>query len=93
MGTDEKVVNIFKAFADETRLKIINCIFDEAKSVKTISTMINATQSAVSHQIHILKINGILKKERKGKEVYYSLDDEHIKMIVKAMYEHAKHHG
>ena len=93
MEINEKVVNTFKAFGDETRLKIINLIMNEPLSVSAISEKINASQSAVSHQLHILKLNGICKKERKGKEIYYSLDDEHIKLIMKTMYEHVNHHG
>ncbi len=92
MEINEKVVNTFKAFGDETRLKIINLIMNEPLSVSAISEAIQISQSAVSHQLNILKLNGIAKKERKGKEIIYSLDDEHIKLIMKTMYEHVSHH-
>lgn len=92
MEINEKVVNTFKAFGDETRLKIINLIMSEPLSVKSISEQIGTSQSAVSHQLNILKLNGICKKERKGNKIYYSLDDEHIKLIMKTMYEHVSHH-
>ena len=49
-------------------------------------------QSAVSHQLQILRTNGIVKYEKKGKEVYYCLDDDHIKTIIKTMYDHISHH-
>ena len=49
-------------------------------------------QSAVSHQLQILRTNGIVKFEKKGKEVYYCLDDDHIKTIIKTMYDHVSHH-
>ena len=62
MEINEKVVNTFKAFGDETRLKIINLIMNEPLSVSAISEKINASQSAVSHQLHILKLNGICKR-------------------------------
>lgn len=92
MEINEKVVNTFKAFGDETRLKIINLIMNEPLSVSSICEAINMSQSAVSHQLHILKLNGICKKERRGKEIYYSLDDEHIKLIMQTMYEHIGHY-
>lgn len=92
MKIDEKIVNTFKAFGDETRLKIINLLMEESMSVSTISEKISLSQSGVSHQLHILKLNGIVKKERKGKEIYYSLDDDHVKAIMQTMYEHLSHH-
>lgn len=93
MRINEKVVNMFKAFADETRLKIIDLIMNEPLSVSVIAEKIGISQSAVSHQLHILNVNGISKKERKGKEIYYSLDDEHIVNIMKTMYDHVGHYG
>lgn len=88
----EKVVNTFKAIGDETRLKIITLVMTEPLSVKSISEKIGMSQSAVSHQLHILKVNKIVKKERKGKETYYSLDDSCVKDIIETMYEHTIHH-
>lgn len=91
MNDLEKSVNIFKALGDNTRLKIVNVIMKEAKSVNVIAAEIQMTQSAISHQLQILKLNGIIKKERKGKEVYYSLDDDHIRFIVETVSNHASH--
>ena len=53
--------------------------------------MLGMTQSAISHQLKILKLNGIIKSTRKGKEVYYSLDDNHIETIVKTVIAHTSH--
>ena len=78
----EQSINIFKALGDKTRLSIVYSIMDEAKSVNVIANEVEMTQSAISHQLQLLKFNGIIKSERKGKEVYYSLDDEHIKFII-----------
>lgn len=83
--------NIFKALSNDTRLGILVSIFDEAKSVNTICEEINMPQSAVSHQLQVLKLSHIVKVERKGKEVYYSLDDDHIKEIIEQAFSHASH--
>lgn len=87
----EQSINIFKALGDKTRLSIVYSIMEEAKSVNVIAHEVEMTQSAISHQLQILKYNGIIKSERKGKEVYYSLDDDHIKFIVQTVENHASH--
>lgn len=83
-----KSVNLFKALGDNTRLQIVNCILNEEKSVNVISKLLNLSQSAISHQLQTLKLNGIVKSIRRGKEVYYSLEDDHIKVILEAVYNH-----
>jgi len=87
----ENSVNIFKALADETRLKIINAIIDEPKTVGQIVKMIEESQSGVSHHLKTLKENIIVKSERKGKCIYYSLADDHIKKIIMQTFLHASH--
>lgn len=87
----EKSVMIFKSLGDETRIKIVKAIFDSEKKVSNIATDVNMTQSAVSHQLQILKLSNIVKSERKGKEVYYSLSDNHIKTIIEQVFTHAAH--
>ena len=87
----DKCVNIFKSLGDETRLKIIAEIFDEIKSVSTIAKNVNLTQSAVSHQLKLLKMNDIIKNERKGKAVYYSLSDDHVRTILEQVFKHVAH--
>lgn len=87
----EKSVMIFKSLGDETRIKIVKAIFDSEKKVSNIATDVNMTQSAVSHQLQILKLSNIVKSERKGKEVYYSLSDNHIKTIIEQVFTHATH--
>ena len=91
MNNIESGVNIFKALADQTRLKIVVSVFDEEKSVSSISKDLNISQSAVSHQLQILKLYTIVKSERRGKEVYYSLNDHHVKNIIDQVFNHASH--
>lgn len=84
-------VNIFKALGYSTRLKIVSAVFDGAKSVGEIAASLNMTQSAISHQLKVLKDNDIVRNERRGKEVYYFLSDDHIKEIISQVFEHASH--
>ncbi len=91
MNSLDKSVNIFKALGDNTRLKIVESLINQDANVNSLVMMLGMTQSAISHQLKILKLNGIIKSERKGKEVYYSLDDSHIETIVKSVIEHTSH--
>lgn len=84
-------VNIFKALADETRLKILDAIIKEPKTVGQIVLTINESQSGVSHQLKTLKESKIVKCERKGRCIYYSLADSHVKKIVTQTFLHATH--
>ena len=89
---NEKYINdlsrTFKIFGDSTRIKIMYNIFDTELCVQEISLKINMTQSAVSHQLSILKDARLVKGVKKGKEVYYSLDDDHVKKIFELGCEH-----
>ena len=75
---------LFKMYADPTRLKILSLLFKEEICVCDISTLLDMTQSAVSHQLSVLRQNRIIKYRRSGKNIYYSLDDEHIQLIFDA---------
>ncbi|HKM29590.1 MAG TPA: metalloregulator ArsR/SmtB family transcription factor [Bacilli bacterium] len=87
----EKSANLFKSLGDETRLKIIKEIFNESKSVSIIAVNVKMTQSAVSHQLQLLKMNNIVKNERRGKSVYYSLTDDHVRTILEEVFKHVEH--
>ena len=82
------VAELFKAFADTTRIKIISVLKEEELCVGAISELINVSQSAVSHQLRALKSAKIVKPRRKGKQIFYALDDEHIKKIFDIGFEH-----
>lgn len=79
---------LFKIFGDSTRIKIINTLLDEELCVNDISNRINATQSAVSHQLRILKSSKLVKYRKEGNLTYYSLDDDHVKKIFELGCEH-----
>lgn len=82
------LAEFFKVFADSTRMKIIYALLGDELCVGDIASIVNTTQSAISHQLRILKQSKLVKYRKDGKIVYYSLDDEHIKEIVTKGREH-----
>lgn len=83
---------LFKMFADPTRLKILSLLFQEELCVCDISCLLEMSQSAVSHQLSVLRQNRLIKYRREGKNIYYSLDDEHIQLIYNAGLTHILEH-
>jgi len=75
------VAELFKVLGDTTRIKIICALFESEMCVCDIAALLNMSQSAVSHQLRVLKAARLVKFRKEGKVVYYSLDDEHVKMI------------
>lgn len=78
----------FKIYGDPTRLKILNLLFHQELCVCDISYLLKMSHSAVSHQLSVLRQSRIIKNRRNGKNVIYSLDDEHIKLIFDAGLSH-----
>lgn len=84
----QNLSELFKMFADPTRLKILSLLFQQELCVCDIAEVLSMTHSAVSHQLSVLRQNRIIKYRREGKNIFYSLDDEHIQMIYNAGMEH-----
>lgn len=82
------VAELFKVFGDHTRTRILSGLFLSELCVCDIATLLEMTKSAVSHQLRILRQTKVVKMRKSGKEVYYSLDDEHISKIYKMALEH-----
>ena len=84
MPPEEDLYNLaelFKVFGDSTRIRIL-CALDEAEMcVCDIAYLLNMTQSAISHQLRVLKQASLVRSRKDGKIVYYALNDEHVKMI------------
>ncbi|MEG0273606.1 MAG: metalloregulator ArsR/SmtB family transcription factor [Longicatena sp.] len=79
---------LFKMFSDPTRLKILSLLFQEELCVCDISCLLDMSQSAVSHQLSVLRASRLIKYRREGKNIFYSLDDEHIQKIYDAGLSH-----
>lgn len=89
-----KVAQIFKALADETRLKIAYALtIEEELCVCDVSEVIGSSTATASHHLRFLRDLSLAKSRRKGKLVYYSLADYHVNELVKIAYEHAVEEG
>lgn len=91
---DEEILydmaDFFKVFGDTTRIKILYALFQAEMCVCDMAALLGVSQSAVSHQLRILKQARLVKYRREGKVVYYSLDDDHIKHIFDQGLNHIK---
>ena len=91
MPKDDEIYDLaefFKVFADSTRMKMIYALMENELCVCDLANIVNTTQSAISHQLKILRQSKLVKFRKEGKVIYYSLDDEHISQIVKKGREH-----
>ena len=82
------LADLFKAFSDSTRIKILHALFQEELCVCDLAALLDMTQSAISHQLRVLKGNRLVKFRRDGKVIYYSLADDHIKRIFNEGFKH-----
>ncbi len=82
------LAELFKVFGDSTRVKILYVLFESEMCVCDIAQLLNMSQSAISHQLRVLKQARLVKYRRAGKTVFYSLDDAHIKTIFNQGFEH-----
>lgn len=82
------LAELFKIFGDSTRIKILFALLESDMSVNDIASELQMTQSAISHQLRILKTNGLVKYTRNGKSLIYSLADNHVTTILNQGIEH-----
>ena len=75
------LADLFKIFGDSTRIKILYVLFESEMCVYDIALLLHMTQSAISHQLRILKQARLVKARREGKMVYYALGDDHVRTI------------
>lgn len=82
------LAELFKVFGDSTRIRILYALFEQELCVCDIAGILGLTQTAVSHQLRVLKANKLVKARRDGKIVFYSLDDDHVHSILDMGTEH-----
>ena len=82
------LAELFKVFGDSTRIRILFVLFEAEVCVCDLASALNMTQSAISHQLRILKQNKLVKSRREGKSVFYSLADDHVRTIINQGREH-----
>ena len=82
------LAELFKVFGDSTRIRILYVLFETEVCVCDLAQALNMTQSAISHQLKILKQNKLVKSRREGKSIFYSLADDHVRTIMAQGREH-----
>ncbi len=82
------LAELFKVFGDSTRIRILYVLFEVEVCVCDLAQALNMTQSAISHQLKILKQSRLVKSRREGKSVFYSLADSHVRAIIAQGREH-----
>ena len=87
----DNLAEFFKIIGDPTRTKILFALDQNEMCVCDIANVLGMTKSSISHQLATLKKSGIVKSRRDGKEVYYTLDDEHVKQVFEVGIEHIEH--
>ena len=84
------LAELFKVFGDSTRIRILYVLFEAEVCVCDLAEALNMTQSAISHQLRILKQSGLVKSRREGKSAFYSLADGHVRTIIAQGREHVE---
>lgn len=91
LPTDEvlcDLADLFRLFADTTRVKILYLLFESELCVCAITELLGMTQSAISHQLRILKDANLVANRREGKTIYYFLADDHVRSMILQGFEH-----
>lgn len=91
LPTDELLCDLsdlFRLFGDTTRVKILFSLFESEMCVCAIAELLGMTQSAISHQLKILKDANLVDNRREGKTIYYFLSDDHVRTIISKGFEH-----
>lgn len=82
------LAELFKVFGDSTRIRILFALFEAEMCVCDIAELLGLSQSAISHQLRVLKAAKLVKFRREGKTIYYSLSDQHVRSIIDQGMEH-----
>ena len=84
----EKLAEFFKVFGDRTRLNMLKLLLENELNVTEISEKLDMNNSAISHQLRVLRVANLVKTRKDGKEVFYMLSDDHVKKIYEVGLEH-----
>ena len=91
--TFNRLADLYKLIGDTTRCRILFALDQDEMCVCDLANVLNMTKSSISHQLAVLRRSGIVKCRRNGKEVYYTLDDDHIVKLFEIGLEHINHKG
>jgi DNA-binding transcriptional ArsR family regulator len=90
MASILSAAEMFKTLSDPTRLRILSVLGQREVCVHELCARLGMSQTAVSHQLRILRVSRLVRPRRAGREIFYSLEDEHVMSLVAAAREHAK---
>ena len=93
MPSDEALYDLaelFKVFGDTTRIRILYALFESELCVNDMAQLLGLSQTAVSHQLRVLKNNKLVRFRKDGKNVFYSLSDDHVRSIIETGMEHVE---
>ena len=86
-----ELADFFKIFGDGTRIRILQLLLAGEKNVGELAEALDMSKTAVSHQLRILRQNDLVKYRKEGKTVFYSLDDEHVRVVLEQGMTHIRH--
>lgn len=86
-----QLAELYKVFGDSTRIRILYLLSSQEMCVQEIADALSMNQSAISHQLRVLKESYLVKNRREGKTIYYALDDDHVATIMAQGLEHVEH--
>ncbi len=86
-----QLADTFKILGDSTRIKLLNLLTQQEMRVSDIATTLEMGQSAISHQLRVLRSARLVKYRKEGKEAWYSLDDDHVVSLMNEGLEHISH--
>lgn len=89
--TAVELADLFKALGDPTRIRIIHALLQSELCVHDLTQVLEMGQSAISHQLRLLRNMRIVKRRKVGKTVFYSLDDDHVEQLIVLTLQHLKH--
>jgi ArsR family transcriptional regulator len=89
--TANRVAEIFKALSDPTRLRIISALVERELCVHTLTEVLGVSQSAISHQLRLMRQLHLVRFRKEGRHVYYTLDDDHIRDLFQQGLFHVEH--
>ncbi len=84
------LTEFFKVLGNPTRIRILLLLMEQDANVSDLAEQLGMTQSAVSHQLNLLKSNKLVKRRRDGKMIFYALADEHVEMVIEKGAEHIR---
>ena len=91
LATAEKMAHTFKGLSDATRLRLLCILFQGEICVNDLAKQVEMSQSAISHQLRILRDLGVVSTRREGQSIYYRVDDEHIGDLFQRTLDHTRH--